>query len=100
MLKITVVDLPNGRLLRIEGKLAGRWVAELGAAWARLLAAGDAASYTIDLADTEFIDRAGQEQLTAMCRAGAKLVASGCLTSALAEQIVRRAHDTVTTGVP
>jgi anti-anti-sigma regulatory factor len=92
MLKITSREDESRVVLELEGKLAGRWVAELAEAWHRACGARAGEAIAIDLADVTYVDRSGQELLTILCRAGARLSGTGCLTNSIVEDITRRAH--------
>lgn len=60
MLKIEIVEPANGSTtIRLEGRVIGPWVAELGRMCEPLLAMG--AKLTLDLTDVAFVDRDGVE---------------------------------------
>jgi anti-anti-sigma regulatory factor len=62
-MKITVVESSSkGVRLRVEGRLAGRWVEELRRA-CDLHALSEGIRLTLDLADVSFADAAGIELL-------------------------------------
>jgi hypothetical protein len=89
MLKITTHAHGAVTLLELEGKLAGPWVKELADCWHRT-AIGDQRIRVILRAVT-FIDGAGRKLLAEMHRQGTELVAEGCMTKAIVEEIQRRA---------
>jgi len=63
MLKITVVESSSEAVrLRVEGRLTGRWVAELRSS-CDVQALNDGIQLTLDLADVSFVDTAGIEFL-------------------------------------
>lgn len=66
MLRMTDVDSPDGPVLRVEGRIAGRWAEELRAACA------DGA--TLDLTWVTFVDPEGAEVLSALARRGVRMV--------------------------
>jgi hypothetical protein len=87
MLKITTQDDAAQTVFELEGKLAGPWVEELHDCW-RKVGGGDRPVKVLLCAVT-FIDEQGIGLLTDMYRNGAKLVAEGCMTEAIVEEITR-----------
>ena len=91
MLRITTQDEAERLTFRLEGRLAGPWVAELRACWqstGRRLAAA-----CVDLRAVTFVDSAGKELLAAMYGQGAKLIASDCLMNAVVAEIEKAAAE-------
>jgi len=84
MLRVTVNDGPDAWRLKLEGKLAGEFVAEAGKSWA---AAPAGKPVEIDLRGLTCADPAGKELLYRMHSAGARLVADGVATKALVEDL-------------
>ena len=96
MLRITdVVDTRSaGRAtwtLEVEGSLDGEWVPELRRAWRRAQEAAPGAAIRVHLADVRFVDAAGKALLADMYRAGVDIVARDFVTTAIRDDIVRRA---------
>jgi anti-anti-sigma regulatory factor len=96
MLRITdVVDTrSDGRAtwtLEVEGSLDGEWVPELRRAWRRAHEAASGAAIRIHLADVRFVGAAGKALLADMYRAGVDIVARDVVTTAIRDDIVRRA---------
>ncbi|MEW6441660.1 MAG: hypothetical protein AB1640_12065 [bacterium] len=94
MLKITQHIESDVFLISLEGKLAGPWVKELELCWRS--GAGEeptARPARIDLSSVSFIDAEGKALLIRMVRGGAELVASGCLTRCIVEQIVQEGRE-------
>ena len=87
MLRITTTIRPEGTALALEGRLAGPWVEELARSWTSLTAARDARSVRVLLDAVTFVDVAGKALLRSMHAQGATLVASGCMTRAIVEEI-------------
>jgi hypothetical protein len=87
MLKITTKTGVTGTILELEGKVAGPWVNELEGCW-RLAVMVDR-PVRVMLKTVTFIDQAGKKLLTEMHRDGAALVAEGCMTKAIIEEIMR-----------
>ena len=79
---------PDEASITLEGRLAGPWVDELAGCWATLTAEPHARTVRVDLAAVTFIDPAGKAVLRTMHEHGATLVASGCMTRAILEEIV------------
>lgn len=87
MLRITTTTRPDGTAITLEGRLAGPWVDELVQAWRSLTAARGARSVSVLLDAMTFVDAAGKALLRSMHAEGARLVASGCMTRAIVEEI-------------
>jgi hypothetical protein len=87
MLKITAKADGTGTLFELEGKLAGPWVQELRDCWQRSIAEDQ--PLKVALKAVMFIDGAGKELLAEMHRQGAELVAEGCMTKAVIEEITQ-----------
>ena len=88
MLKITIRTDATGTIFEIEGKLAGPWVQELEGCWRKVSASADR-PVRVQLCAVTFIDDRGKMLLAEMYRRGAELVAEGCMTRAIIEQITR-----------
>lgn len=87
MLKITDKSEATETLFELEGKLAGPWVDELRDCWRRSVAVDRPVK--VVLKAVMFIDGAGKELLAEMYRQGAELVAEGCMTKAIIEEITQ-----------
>ncbi len=87
MLKITTHTGATATILELEGKLAGAWVQELEGCW-RLAVMVDR-PVRVMLKTVTFIDQAGRKLLTEIHREGAELVAEGCMTKAIIQEIMR-----------
>ncbi|MGH7820667.1 MAG: hypothetical protein ACREQ9_12930 [Candidatus Binatia bacterium] len=87
MLRIVIETAPHQTTLRLEGRLAGPWVEELARSWTAARAGGDAASIRVDLEGVTFIGAAGRALLRGIHEEGAVLVASGCMTGAIVDEI-------------
>ena len=88
MLKISTKVGAAGIVFELEGKLAGAWVKELEACWLGRIAPDP--PVRVVLKAVTFVDNAGRELLVEMHRQGAEIVAEGCMTKAIVEEIVRR----------
>jgi hypothetical protein len=81
VLRITPMETTDGALLRVEGRLAGPWVEELGQ-----VCATQQATLRLDLRGLQSTDLAGRELLRRLARAGTKFVrVSGYVAALLAE---------------
>ena len=87
MLKITTKTDVASTVLELEGKITGPWVNELEGCW--WLAVMVDRPVRVMLKTVTFIDQAGRKLLTEMHRDGAELVAEGCMTKAIVEEITR-----------
>ena len=72
MLRITPIQTRRITTLKLEGKLSGPWVDELGRCWAGL--ARKKVPVRIDLRDVTFLDRLGRDLLLRMERRGTPLL--------------------------
>ena len=87
MLKITT-DTDAGRtILKLEGRLTGPWVEELKNCWQK--AVTEKQQVGVVLNEVTFIDEAGRKLLADMHRQGVELTATGCMTKATIERIIR-----------
>ena len=84
MLRVTVNSEADPIVIRVEGKLAGPSVAELESCWA---ATPTGRGLVVDVQSVTFASEDGRKLLARMYRAGARLVASGMMMSAVVEQI-------------
>jgi hypothetical protein len=87
MLKITTQADKAGTIFELEGRLTGPWVGELEASWRQNPVSNQPAK--VVLKTVTFIDEAGRKLLVEMHRQGVELVAQGCMTKAIIEEIVR-----------
>jgi anti-anti-sigma regulatory factor len=87
MLRISVVNESGITRMKLEGKLAHEWVEEAKKAWAAMAGMSCETSLVVDLLSVSFVDDAGQRLLTEMRHAGAELLGSGLVMSALIDEI-------------
>src|SRR5262249_15812907 len=89
MLRITVQDLPGHVRLKLEGSLAGPWVAELEEAWraARRRCAGR--PMCLDVTAVGYVDDAGKYLLALVRTSGTRLKASGTSMTHLVRTIAK-----------
>ena len=82
MLRITLIPESGATRLKLEGKLAGAWVAELENAWAGLRGS----RVVVDLHAVTFIAPEGRQLLEKICREGADFWTDGVLNRSIVEQ--------------
>ncbi len=87
MLKITTQTDATGTVFELEGKLAGPWVKELEGCWRK--AASFDRPVRVLLCPVTFIDDKGRDLLVEMYQHGAELVAEGCMTQAIVQEIIQ-----------
>jgi len=92
MLRITFLNDTRGAIFKMEGKLAQEWVPEAEEAWITFSSTPPGERVVIDLCGVSFIDDPGRELLARMHSAGAKLIGSGPMTSALIDEICGDGH--------
>ena len=92
MLKITTLVNAKSTVLRLEGRLAGLWVQELERCWGSTVGTPTNHPLTVDLSAVTYIDSDGKDLLKKIHRQGAKLIASGCLTSCIVNEIAQVAR--------
>lgn len=73
--------------LRLEGRLAGPWVDELARCWTNLRALRGGREIRVDLDGVTFIGPAGKALLRGIHEEGALLVASGCMTALIVDEV-------------
>ena len=86
MLRIEVEEQGNSATIRLEGRLVGDWVRELGRCCEREMALLKR-TLTIELVAVSSIDESGELLLRDMHLAGATLRAKGALSRYLVERI-------------
>ncbi len=75
MLRITPIESGNHKVvLRLEGRVSGPWVRELGEACEKALSLGN--TLVLNLADVSFLDTAGSDLLNSIRARGVELADS------------------------
>jgi len=92
MLKITTLTNAESIILRLEGRLAGPWVQELERCWGSTVGTTTNLPLSVDLSAVTYVDSDGKNLLKKLHQQGAKLVASGCLTSCIVSDIAQVAR--------
>ncbi|HEU0068380.1 MAG TPA: hypothetical protein VFQ26_03865 [Nitrospiraceae bacterium] len=87
MLKITTLVNAESTVFRLEGRLAGPWVQELELCWDSTVGMTTNHLLSVDLSAVTYVDSDGKDLLKKIHQQGAKLIASGCLTSCLVNEI-------------
>jgi hypothetical protein len=87
MLKITIQTQGIHSAFELEGKLAGPWVQELEDCWQRVKLVDR--QLKVLLKAVTFVDGEGKNLLAEMHRQGVEIVAEGCMTKAIIEEIKR-----------
>jgi hypothetical protein len=87
MLRIIVERNSNTATMKLAGRLAGLWLAELYRTWADVQGNGMGNGILLDLSDVTFVAPEGQEHLESMYRQGARFKTSGGFGKDLVEQI-------------
>jgi ABC-type transporter Mla MlaB component len=87
MLRITVVENPEGEKWILQGQLTGEFATELSTTWRSSLDRSRDRLRIVDLSEVTSIDRNGEEILRNMIRQGARCVATGIYTRHLLEEL-------------
>ncbi|SPP64509.1 STAS domain-containing protein [Nitrospira lenta] len=87
MLRITIRTDKHSTIFQLEGRLAGAWVQELDRCWEASASTKAAHPRVVDLSAVTYVDAEGKGLLKKIFQAGAKLVASGCVTSSVVNEI-------------
>ncbi len=93
MLKIVSDRRQDSTRLTMEGRLIGPWVKELEQEWQHARQSGKG-SLVVDLTGVTYIAEDGKALLSRMWQEGAELIASGCCTRLIVEEITSSRHDT------
>jgi len=84
MLKITEVQADRDgshRIIKVEGKLLGPWVAELNQACSA--ASNDGTAIQLDLSELTYLDQSGIRAIVALRRSGVRVVACSNIVAEL-----------------
>jgi anti-anti-sigma regulatory factor len=93
-LRITVEENPERMVLKLEGRLAGPWVAELDHLWEKTSPARGKRKLALDLRETTFADAGGIRALRSIyAQTGASILTGTPWTQYLAEEVQRKAAD-------
>lgn len=86
MLKITADRTSETVRLRVEGRLTGAWVGELECVW-QAERASTTVPLVVELTSVTYIGEDGKALLRRIWREGAVLVAKGCCTGHIVDEI-------------
>lgn len=86
MLKITTHTEKNSTRIALEGRLGGPWVEELERCWRETKASAEG-PLVIDLTGVTFVEQAGKTLLKRMWQEGAELLAAGCCTRSIVDEV-------------
>lgn len=90
MLRITVDENPETVVIKLEGRVAGPWAAELGRLWEEKAPVVAKKKLALDLRETTFADAEGMRVLkTIYSESGAEILAGTPWTHYLAEEVSR-----------
>ncbi len=90
MLRITVDENPETVVIKLEGRVAGPWAAELGRLWEEKAPVVAKKKLALDLRETTFADAEGMRVLKAIySQSGAAILAGTPWTQYLAEEVAR-----------
>jgi ABC-type transporter Mla MlaB component len=95
MLRITTHDKGSFLTLKLEGRLAGPWVAILRDCWECQLARSGGQAINVDLRAVTFVDAAGRALLAEMSRQNARFHARDCQMQAILAEIARPCDETL-----
>jgi len=87
MMKITFSKNCDSSVLKVEGRLAGPWVDELGKTWHSVAPAPMGSHLVLDLCEVTYVDSEGRKLLEEMHQAGVDLIGDGIMTNYLIERI-------------
>ena len=94
MLRITINDEPKKLTLKLEGKIAGPWVAELDRTWHSIDPVLDDKKLAIDLRGVSYVDHEGREILAEIYRrTHAQFEADSPLTQYFAQEARNNGFD-------
>jgi anti-anti-sigma regulatory factor len=90
-LRITVEQNPKAIVIKLEGRIAGPWTAELDRLWKDTAPAVSQRKLTLDLRQTTYADADGIEVLRAIYfQTGAQILAGTPWTEYLAAEVARK----------
>jgi hypothetical protein len=87
MLRITVDQLSDPIVLKLEGKLRGPWVTELEHCWQSMRRDCAGKRLRVELSDVTFVEEPGKILLAEMVHSGTDLVATGPMMKSILEEI-------------
>ena len=95
-LRITINQSEQGAVMKLEGRIAGPWVAELSRAWREQAPLLAKKKLSLDLRDITYSDTRGTQALRDIyAESGAELLSGNPWTRFLAEEVKRVELQTV-----
>ncbi|MEW6130221.1 MAG: STAS domain-containing protein [Acidobacteriota bacterium] len=91
MLKISCYHNEETVMLKLEGRLMGKYVEELRACYQAVCQAQTVQQICLDLSEVTFVDSDGRGALALIHNAGVEILATNVLTQFIAEEIA--AHE-------
>jgi anti-anti-sigma regulatory factor len=96
VLRITVEQNPDAMTLKLEGRVAGPWAAELSRLWEETAPQLDHRKLSLDLRATTYADAGGIRVLKAIySQTGAEILAGTPWTQYLAEEVSMSSRNVV-----
>ena len=90
MLRITIAETLTEQKWTLEGRLVQPWISELKSTWTKTENARRERKCVVDLTAVTFIDKNGEKVLAELSKEGAKLIATGCYTRHVVQNIERK----------
>jgi hypothetical protein len=90
MLRITIAETLTEQRWTLEGRLVQPWISELKSNWTRTETARRERKCVVDLTAVTFIDKSGEKALAELSKGGAQLIATGCYTRHVVQNIERK----------
>jgi len=90
MLRITIAETLTEQKWTLEGRLVQPWISELKSTWTRTENARRERKCVVDLTGVTFIDKSGENVLAVLSKQGAELIATGCYTRHVVDNIERK----------
>jgi len=91
VLRITFNENPETVVIKLEGRIAGPWAAELGRLWEEKAPQVSGKKLSLDLRETTFADAEGMRILKAIySQTGAALLSGTLWTKYLAEEVASK----------
>ena len=93
MLRISLVESPGQRLLVLEGRLIGPWIAELRTVWNRAKTQLYGRELVIDLGHVMVISQEAENTLLQMMNEGASFLSRGVLAKHVVQHLRQRSKN-------
>ncbi len=92
MFRITLETTKAGPTIKLEGRLVGPWVDEFQKFWQSSRLSDQRDQIRVDLKAVTSVDEIGKSLLKEIHQQGGTLIASGCLTKAIVEEVTAQAR--------